>query len=169
MFDLDVQGNCTCALPVGLSAYIAAEFISSFPLQHMQPTSEPFKHKGNLDTQNEQLTHKRPITSAQHSSNSSSSQRLAEPSPGPSSLPHGDSSRKMQVGVHANAAWQPAAELPGCGPLLPSWRQLTDLLVPLLHNVRACCASPTLAAPFSVVPVPNSVYAALFHSCWSDL
>lgn len=46
--------------------------------------------------------------------------------------------RLQQLGIHANAAWDLMPELAGCGPLLPSWRQIADLLVPLLHRVRAC-------------------------------
>ena len=45
--------------------------------------------------------------------------------------------RLQQLGIHANAAWSEMPELAGCGPLLPSWRQIADLLVPLLHRVRA--------------------------------
>lgn len=145
-----MQGNCTSALPVGLSAYIAAELNSSSPFQHMQPSPEQNNYTTNLDhNQNGQLTHQRPTASARHSSsNSSSAQHAVEPSPGTSTLPHGSSSRRRQVGVHANAAWQPAAELPGCGPLLPYWRQLTDLVVPLLHNVSVHRGTPPWLHPF---------------------
>ena len=159
-----MQGNCTSALPVGLSAYIAAEFNLLSPLQHMQPSPEQNNHNTNLDhNQNGQLTHQWPTASAQHSSsNSGSAQHAVEPSPGTSTLPHGSSSRRRQVGVHANAAWQPAAELPGCGPLLPSWRQLTDLLVPLLHNVRVHRGTHLGCTPFCCSCMLLPQYAVLF-------
>ena len=38
------------------------------------------------------------------------------------------------LGVHANAAWHPTPSLPGvCGPLQPTWRELAELVAPLLH------------------------------------
>ena len=165
MVDLCVQGNCSSALPVGLAAYIAADSRSSSRLHNMQPSPEPTNLNAHLDdTHDGQLTHEWPAVSAQHSSNSSSSQRAVEASPALGMLPHGSSSIRRQLGVHANAAWQPAAELPGCGPLLPSWRQLTDLLVPLLHHVRACCTLPNLAATVSAVPVRTICVCCFAHT-----
>lgn len=40
-----------------------------------------------------------------------------------------------ELGSHANAAWHHTPQLAGCGPLLLPWRQVADLLVPLLHRV----------------------------------
>ena len=114
-----MQGICSSPIPVGVSAYStsdpngASHAYSSFP--------------------------RRPYTLSHTGSQAHvGSQQKGD------SLPHqpgtGVSSRVRQLGVHANAGWDPNPELAGCGPLLPSWRQLSDLFVPLLHRV-SCHAS----------------------------
>lgn len=75
-------------------------------------------------------------------------------------IPHPYSSTKRQVGVHANAAWEVAPEMLGYGPLLPLWRQLTDLLVPLLHKVGA---ASLLATP---APVNKHCHITCVWHCY---
>lgn len=55
--------------------------------------------------------------------------------------------RGRLLGVHAGAAWQACPHLRGCGPLLPSWHHLADLLVPLLHQVSQHCVSLVWSFP----------------------
>ena len=43
-------------------------------------------------------------------------------------------------------------DLAGCGPLLASWRQVADLLVPLLHRVSSDLQDQAETAAFTVRP-----------------
>ena len=130
-----LQGNCSSALPVGLPAYIAANAHPPTSPQYSSIMSAPTgtsyhaqhdAHSQTLDQHSAAADRHHHTTYCQAEVQSALGTLL------------GGSSTSVQVGVHANAAWQASPELPGCGPLLPSWRQLTDLLVPLLHQVNAC-------------------------------
>lgn len=122
-----MQGMCSSPLPVGVAAYIA-----SAPSQK--------------DAASAQLTHPVTQATAQASRSHELSQgtlatpRAASRSPQASVCKHSSAkllqvSQSKQLGIYANAAWDPTPELAGCGPLLPSWRQIVDLLIPLLHKV----------------------------------
>lgn len=117
-----MQGMCASPLPVGIAGYMA----SGLPHQTQPPLSS--KHHAHSDT----LDLKPPGTLA--------AARAAPDTPIAAANKHKQQEEVrrgsvQQLGSHANAAWHHTPELAGCGPLLPSWRQIADLLVPLLHRV----------------------------------
>lgn len=133
-----VQGMCASPLPVGVAGYIASKLP---PQTRPSPAS---KHHAYPETPDP-----RPLGSQ------ASTQGTLTPSrAGPDS--HTAAANKQnqqeqvgrgplrQLGIHANAAWHHTPDLAGCGPLLPSWRQVADLLVPLLHRVGYCLTEPLI-------------------------
>lgn len=128
-----LQGNCSSALPVGLPAFIASD--AQLPNSSAFPLSTTA-----LDSHSPP-----PVGTSIHPAyqSSTSSDALAPPEAGKRPT-HGGRSTRRQIGMHASAAWEPSPEMAGCGPLLPSWRQLTDLLVPLLHKVGSMPATPVI-------------------------
>ncbi|DBB17357.1 TPA: hypothetical protein ACH3X3_014397 [Trebouxia sp. C0006] len=127
--NLMLEGDCSSPLPVGLPGYIASE--------HAQLNSSsytPARTRTPAELHIPALSHPR-----------SPSQGLPGSAEGPAGVAGqqqdaAQASRGRQVGVHANAAWDPNPELAGCGPLLPSWRQLADLFMPLLHRDSSALA-----------------------------
>ena len=121
-----LQGDCSSPLPVGLPGYIASEHA-----QLKSSSQTPAHTRTPVELHIPTLSHPQ-----------SPSQGLPGSAEGPAGIAGqqrdaAQASRGRQVGVHANAAWDPNPELAGCGPLLPSWRQLADLFMPLLHRVSS--------------------------------
>lgn len=124
-----LQGMCSSPLPVGLAAYTASELAHVNSSSQSQASSQIQPH---------------PHTSALNQAHSLTQSPSGSQKGGDSSQQRGgtvQTRRLRQLGVHANAGWDPCPELAGCGPLTPSWRQLADLFVPLLHRVSSCCCN----------------------------
>ena len=125
-----VQGMCSCPLPVGLAAYMALD------PTHQTHSSSSSGHETTLTkpsgTDPPIAPSHSPLPTPRAAPGSPAA--LATRQSGPGQL---QASRSRQLGMHANAAWDAMPELAGCGPLLPSWRQVADLLVPLLHKVSS--------------------------------
>ena len=122
-----MQGMCTSPLPVGIAAYTAAK------LPHQTYSSLSLGVRAHPDT-----PHSNPSRTQGSSPGTLAAFRATPESPVALGNKHNHQGplRLQQLGFHANAAWDPTPELAGCGPLLPSWRQVADLLVPLLHKVK---------------------------------
>ena len=117
---------CASPLPVGLAGYMASA------LAHQTRSSPPSKHHAHSDTPDP-----KPLGS-QASSPGTLAAASDNPVTGATRRSQQEEERRdgmQQLGTHANAAWHDTPELSGCGLLLPSWRQIADLLVPLLHRV----------------------------------
>ncbi|KAA6429814.1 MAG: peroxisome biogenesis 6-like [Trebouxia sp. A1-2] len=127
--NLMLEGDCSSPLPVGLPGYIASEHAL------LKSSSQTPAHTCTpVELHTATLSHPQ-----------SPSQGLPGSAEGPAGVAGqqrdaAQASRGRQVGVHANAAWDPNPELAGCGPLLPSWRQLADLFLPLLHRDSSALA-----------------------------
>lgn len=124
-----LQGMCSSPLPVGLAAYTASELAQLNSSSQTQASSQiqPHLHTSALK-QAQSLPQSQSLSGSQVEVATSQQRGGTE-----------QTSRLRQLGVHANAGWDPCPELAGCGPLLPVWRQLADLFVPLLHRVSSCC------------------------------
>ncbi|KAL0039627.1 hypothetical protein WJX77_003781 [Trebouxia sp. C0004] len=127
--NLMLEGDCNSPLPVGLPGYIASEHA-----QLKSSTQIPADTRTPVELHTPTLSHPQ-----------SPSQGLPGSAEGPAAVSGqqqdaAQASRGRQVGVHANAAWDPNPELAGCGPLLPSWRRLADLFMPLLHRDSSALA-----------------------------
>lgn len=124
---------CSSPLPVGIAAYTASRLS---PQTHSSSSSG---HHTHADTRDLNPTGSR--AAPQGTQGTQAASRITPESPAAQGNKHTQReplfrNQLRQLGVHANAAWDETPELAGCGPLLPSWRHLADLLVPLLHRVR---------------------------------
>lgn len=122
---------CSSPLPVGVAAYMTSQL--------PQPTHPSLSsgHHAHLHTPGLNPTGRQTGSQATQAAS-----RATLESPAVQGNRHNEQvplqkGQLQQLGIHANAAWGQTPELVGCGPLLPSWRQIADLLVPLLHGVRA--------------------------------
>ena len=117
------QGShCSSPTPVGIAAYTAFDFTAG-PCSH--PNANPEFHPQTSEHSGSQAQDASDRTDRRHVFHDKAGAALGI-------------SGGRQLGVHANAGWDGSPHLVGCGPLLPSWRHLADLLVPLLHKARLC-------------------------------